>query len=76
MDSYFLPVLQLKKWKTRPILLEKLFGIRGQELECNILEANSTNERIQLIEEYLLQDSKTINAIVNSTVTPYLWQIA
>lgn len=51
--------------------MEKLFGKDGQEIEQQILNANSTLERIKLIEKFLLDrltDIETIDRIVKSTI--------
>lgn len=55
--------------------LEKLFGKDGKEIGQNILNANSTSERINLIETFLLnrlKDTTTIDQIVKSTVETIL----
>jgi len=54
-----------------PVSLEQLYGKDGQALAQNMLNANSTDERIRIIEKFLLSrlaDSKTIDTIVTSIV--------
>lgn len=61
----------LKEMENTAVSLEKLFGTDGQEIEQQIINANSTSERIKLIEIFLLNrltDTETIDRIVKSTV--------
>lgn len=69
----FLPFtsIPIKAMENTAVSLEKLFGKDGQEIEQQIINANSTSERIKLIEEFLLDrltDIETIDRIVRSTV--------
>ncbi|MFK7948760.1 MAG: helix-turn-helix domain-containing protein [Saprospiraceae bacterium] len=73
----FLPFanIPIKEMENTPVPLNKLFGIVGETLEKNILEAQTTTERIHIIEAFLLQyltDSKTIDTIVKSTIDTIL----
>jgi AraC-like DNA-binding protein len=61
----------IKEMENTAVSLEKLFGNDGQEIGQQILNANSTSERIKLIEKFLLNrltDIKTIDRIIKSTV--------
>lgn len=69
----FLPftTFPIKKMENTAVSLEKLFGKDGQEIEQLVLNANSTSERIKLIEKFLLDrltDIEIIDRIVKSTV--------
>jgi len=69
----FLPfaTMPIKEMENKPIPLEQLYGQKGSELEESILNANTTAERISIIEEFLLDyltDLKTIDKIVKSIV--------
>ena len=69
----FLPfaTIPIKEMENLAIPLEKLFEKNGQEIEQKILNANSTSERIKLVETFLfnqLTDIKTIDRVVKSTV--------
>ncbi|WP_294311686.1 helix-turn-helix transcriptional regulator [uncultured Chryseobacterium sp.] len=69
----FLPFTtnSIKEMENTAVSLEKLFGKDGQEIEQQILNANSTLERIKLIEKFLLDrltDIETIDRIVKSTI--------
>jgi AraC-like DNA-binding protein len=69
----FLPftTIPIKEMENKAIPLNKLFGQEGVELGIQVLNANSTSERIQIIETFLLKklaDKKTIDNIVESTV--------
>lgn len=69
----FLPLITvpIKEMENTAVSLEKLFGKDGQEIEQQIINANSTSERIKLIEIFLLNrltDIATIDRIVKSTV--------
>ncbi|MFN4363581.1 DUF6597 domain-containing transcriptional factor [Chryseobacterium hispalense] len=69
----FLPFtsISIKEMENTAVSLEKIFGKDGQEIEQQILNANSTSERIKLIEIFLLDrltDIETIDRIIKSTV--------
>jgi AraC-like DNA-binding protein len=69
----FLPftTIPIKEMENTAIPLDKLFGKKGKKLGEQILNANSTSERIQIIETFLLGElanKKTIDDIVKSTV--------
>ncbi|PTT74854.1 MULTISPECIES: DUF6597 domain-containing transcriptional factor [unclassified Chryseobacterium] len=69
----FLPftTIPIKEMENTAVSLEKLFGKDGQEIEQQILNANSTSERIKFIEKFLLDrltDTETIDRLVRSTV--------
>lgn len=73
----FLPfaTILIKEMENTAVSLEKLFGIDGQEIGQNILNANSTSERINLIETFLLNrltNKENIVQIVQSTVETIL----
>lgn len=73
----FLPFasFSIKEMENTAVDLEKIFGKDGQEIAQNILTANSTSERIDLIETflfYLLTDTETIDHFVKSTVETIL----
>jgi AraC-like DNA-binding protein len=69
----FLPftTIPIKEMEKTAIPLEKLFGENGKKLGEQILNANGTSERIQIIETFLLNElanKKAIDSIVKSTV--------
>lgn len=69
----FLPftTIPIKEMENAAIPLDKLFGEKGKILGEQILNANLTSERIQIIEAFLfreLADKKTIDHIVKSTI--------
>lgn len=69
----FLPftTIPIKEMENSAIPLEKLFGENGKKLGEQILNANATSERIQIIETFLfreLANQKTIDSVVKSTV--------
>lgn len=69
----FLPFITtpIKEMENTAVPLEKLFGKDGQEIGQQILNANSTSERIKLIEKFLLDrltDISIIDRIIKSTV--------
>lgn len=69
----FLPfsTIPIKEMENKAIPLDILFGEDGRKLGEQILNANSTPERIQIIEIFLfkqLAKKKTIDYIVKSTV--------
>lgn len=73
----FLPFASfpIKDMENTAVSLEKLFGKDGQEIEHRILDADSTLERINLIESFLfkrLAKTETIDHIVKSTVETIL----
>ncbi|SHE78995.1 helix-turn-helix transcriptional regulator [Pedobacter caeni] len=73
----FLPfaTIPIREMENTAIPLEQLFGTRGQEIGQKILNANSTSERINLIETFLfdqLRDTATVDQIVKSTVETIL----
>jgi AraC-like DNA-binding protein len=73
----FLPftTIPLKKMENTAIPLEKLFGKEGEEIGARILKANTTSERIEIIEIFLFNrflDAQTIDVIVKSTVETIL----
>lgn len=73
----FLPftTIPIKEMENIAVPLEKLFGKDGKEIGQNILNANSTSERLNLIETFLLnrlKDTTTIDQIVKSTVETIL----
>ena len=69
----FLPfaTIPIKEMENTPVPLEQLYGEKGSILGQKILSANTTAERISIIEEFLLDfltDSKTIDTVVDSIV--------
>ncbi|MFD2035201.1 DUF6597 domain-containing transcriptional factor [Belliella marina] len=73
----FLPftTIPIKEIENTAVPLVKLFGKDGEEIGKNILNANSTSERINIIEAFLLKrltDKQTIDNIVKSTVETIL----
>jgi AraC-like DNA-binding protein len=69
----FLPftTIPIKEMENTAVSLDKLFGEHGLKLGHKILNANTTSERIQIIENFLfkkLAEKKVIDDIVNSTV--------
>lgn len=73
----FLPfaTVPIKETENTAVSMEKLFGKDGLEIEKEILNANSTFDRIKLIETFLfnrLTDTETIDLIVKSTVETIL----
>ncbi len=67
--------IPLKEMENKAISLEILFGKDGQDIEKKILNAKSTQHRIELVELFLtkrLVDIKTIDRIVKSTVETIL----
>jgi hypothetical protein len=69
----FLPFasIPIKEMENKAVPLEILYGEDGKKLGEHILNANSTPERIQIIEAFLFEQLariKTIDNIVNSTV--------
>jgi AraC-like DNA-binding protein len=73
----FLPftTIPIKEMENTAIPLDKLFGKEGEEIGERILKANSTFERIELIETFLLKrltDKQTIDNVVKSTIETIL----
>ena len=73
----FLPfaTLSIKEMENRAVSLERLFGKEGLKMEQQILDANSTSEKIKLIETFLLNrltNSETVDRIVKSTIETIL----
>ncbi|QOD60251.1 AraC family transcriptional regulator [Polaribacter haliotis] len=73
----FLPfsTLTIKEIQNTAVPIENVFGKDGKEIGEKILNANSTIERITLIENFLLNKlvhKKTIDTIVKSTVETIL----
>lgn len=73
----FLPfaMIPIKEMENTPVALKQLFGKEGQELEQQMLNAHTTDERINIIEAFLLNrlaDTKTIDNIVQSTIDTIL----
>lgn len=63
--------IPVKELENKAIPLNKLFGEEGIKLGNQILNANSTSERIQIIENFLfnvLSDKNNVDNIVKSTV--------
>ncbi len=77
LPNGFLPfsTIPIKEMENTAIPLDKLFGKEGEEIGNAILIANSTSERINLIENFLLKrltNKKTIDTIVKSTIETIL----
>lgn len=72
----FLPfaTMPIKEMDNKAIPLEKLFGSDGTALEKNILETESTEEKINIVEAFLLNrlNTETFDKIVQSTVETIL----
>jgi AraC-like DNA-binding protein len=73
----FLPLatIPIKEMENTAVPLGKLFGLDGLDIEQKILNANSTFERIQIIEDFLvklLAERKTIDNVVKATVETIL----
>lgn len=73
----FLPfaTIPIKEMENTAVSLENLFGDDGKQIGQKIVNANSTPERIKLIETFLLSrltDTKTVDHIVKSTVETIL----
>ncbi|UKB77372.1 helix-turn-helix domain-containing protein [Chryseobacterium sp. MEBOG07] len=68
----FIPfaTIPIKEMDDQAIPLEKLFGIQGAELEKNVLKAITVQEKITIVETFLLErlNTETIDKIVQSTV--------
>jgi AraC-like DNA-binding protein len=73
----FLPfaTIPIKEMENTAVSLEKLFGKDGQKIEQQVLNADSTSEKIKHIEAFLinrLTDIETVDRIVKSTVETIL----
>ncbi|MGL4630801.1 MAG: DUF6597 domain-containing transcriptional factor [Leadbetterella sp.] len=73
----FLPftTIPIKEMENTAVSLDKLFGKDGEEIGQKVLNANSTSERIGLIEAFLLKrltDKQIIDNVVKSTVETIL----
>lgn len=73
----FLPfaTIPIKELENKAVSLQRLFQSDGQEIEQRILTANSTPDRIKLIEAFLstrLSDTKTVDRIIKSTIETIL----
>lgn len=73
----FLPFARfpIKEMENTAVPLDKLFGNEGVEIGQKILNANSTSERIHLIENFLfkqLAETKNVDKILESTVETIL----
>lgn len=73
----FLPftTIPIKEMENTAVPLEDLFSKSGKEIGQKVLNANSTTERINLIETFLLNlltDTENIDHIVQSTVETIL----
>lgn len=67
--------ISIKEIQNTAVPIETLFGKEGEEIGERILSANSTSERIALIETFLLKrltEKDTIDTIVTSTVNTIL----
>lgn len=68
----FIPfaTIPIKEMDDQAIPLDKLFGIQGTELEENVLKASTVQEKISIVETFLLKrlNTETIDRIVQSTV--------
>jgi len=73
----FIPftTIPIKEMENKPISLNTLYGKEGEELEQGIINADSTADRIEMVEHFLLTrltDSKTIDTIIKTTVDTIL----
>lgn len=73
----FLPfaAVSIKEMENKAVSLEQLFGADGLTIQQSVLNAHSTTERIQLIENFLLSrltSASTIDRIIQSTVETML----
>ncbi|MCZ6703880.1 MAG: helix-turn-helix domain-containing protein [Ignavibacteria bacterium] len=67
--------LPINQMENKAIPLEKLFGIDGLKLENDVLNAKTIDNKIKMIEKFLLNrltDVETIDCIVQSTVSVIL----
>lgn len=63
--------INIKEIQNTAVPFDKLFGKSGDKIEKQILSANSTSERIEFIETFLLKrliDNKAVDSIVKSTI--------
>lgn len=73
----FLPftTIPIKEMENTPVPLDRLYGEKGLALETKILNATTTQQRISIIEEFLLENltsSETIDRIIKSIVDTIL----
>jgi AraC-like DNA-binding protein len=72
----FLPfaTIPIKEMDDKAISLERLFGTDGTALEKNILQAETTEEKITVVEAFLVNrlNTETFDKIVQSTVDTIL----
>ncbi|MBK1896757.1 DUF6597 domain-containing transcriptional factor [Chryseobacterium paridis] len=72
----FLPfaTMPIKEMDNKAISLEKLFGADGTTLEKNVLKAKNTEEKIAVVEAFLLNrlNTEAFDKIVQSTVDTIL----
>lgn len=73
----FLPfaTIPIKEMENKAVSLETLFGNDGQEIEQQIIKAETTQQRIEAVEQFLtnrVTDSKTRDRIVTSIVETIL----
>ncbi len=73
----FLPftTIPIKEMENTAVPLNLLFGKEGDEIGENILNAKNTSERINLIENFLLErltDKQNIDSVVNATIETIL----
>lgn len=63
----FLPfaTIPIKEMENKAVSLEKLYGSDGLKIELQILDANSTSDRINHIEAFLLRRLATVESIDN-----------
>jgi hypothetical protein len=76
----FLPfsTIPIKEMENKAVPLIELFGQNGVNIEQKILNANTTSDRIQIIENFLgnlLAERKTIDKVVKSTVETILYSL-
>lgn len=67
--------MPIKDMENTAVPLDKLFGEKGKEIGEKILNANATSERIEIIEDFLLNqlaDKKNIDKVVKSTIETIL----
>ncbi|MCT2563989.1 helix-turn-helix domain-containing protein [Chryseobacterium herbae] len=68
----FIPfaTIPIKEMDDKAVPLDQLFGENGSELEKNMLTSKTTEEKIQIVEEFLLRklDANAIDKIVRSTI--------
>ena len=69
----FLPftTIPIKEMENQAVALDKLFGSQGSEIEDTMIQAADNEERVRLIESFLLgklKDEQLIDSIVQSTI--------